>query len=83
LFVLAKKILVEPRKEQLLDAGITLGRAQRIGLVRVGAEGGVVNAGIIQGSASREQGTGSGTGDQGGCAPHSQHPPIPDPFSNP
>jgi hypothetical protein len=59
LFVLTEEVLVEPGKEQLLDAGITLGCGQRLRSVRVGTERCVVNAEIIQGSGIRDQGSGT------------------------
>ena len=49
LFVLAEEILVEPGKKQLLDAGITLGCAQRVRCVRVGTERCVVDGGNYTG----------------------------------
>ena len=54
LFVLTEEVLVEPGKEQLLDARITLGCAQRIRSVRVGTERCVVDAEIIQGLGTRD-----------------------------
>jgi hypothetical protein len=58
LFVLAEKILIEPGEKQLLDAGVTLGCAQRFGTVRVGTK-----RGVVDGELYRDQR--SGTGDQG------------------